>query len=150
MCVCVWERERERWEGWLHIPQIFSNTGKASPSDWLVSYTGLWWLAGWGLIHLSREAAVIVYSPRRLGARTCEIERESERERERERDFVLFCFVLWHINHYWLFKVKSSLCIYIYIYIYIYIIRELVVSKSLCGDVWNQVQYNMESAQYLG
>ena len=30
--------------------------------------------------------------------------------------------------------------IYIYIYIYIYIIRELVVTKSLCGYVSNQVQ----------
>ena len=45
---------------------------------------------------------------------------------------------------------------YIYIYIYIYyiilyyIIRVLVVTKSLCGYVSNQVQYNMESAQYLG
>ena len=27
--------------------------------------------------------------------------------------------------------------------------RLLVVSKSLCGYVSNQVQYNMESAQYL-
>ena len=36
--------------------------------------------------------------------------------------------------------------IYIYIYIYIYI---RVVTKSLCGYVSNQVQYNMESAQYL-
>ena len=35
------------------------------------------------------------------------------------------------------------------IYIYIYIMRVLVVSKSLCGYVSNQVQYNMESAQYL-
>ena len=26
----------------------------------------------------------------------------------------------------------------------------LVVSKSLCGYVSNQEQYNMESAQYLG
>ena len=26
----------------------------------------------------------------------------------------------------------------------------LVVTKSLCGFVSNQVQYNMESAQYLG
>ena len=25
-----------------------------------------------------------------------------------------------------------------------------VVTKSLCGFVSNQVQYNMESAQYLG
>ena len=31
-----------------------------------------------------------------------------------------------------------------------YIIRVLVVTKSLCGYVSNQVQYNMESAQYLG
>ena len=30
-----------------------------------------------------------------------------------------------------------------------YIIRVLVVTKSLCGYVSNQVQYNMESAQYL-
>ena len=28
--------------------------------------------------------------------------------------------------------------------------RVLVVSKSLCGYVSNQVQYNMESAQNLG
>ena len=28
--------------------------------------------------------------------------------------------------------------------------RVLVVSKLLCGYVSNQVQYNMESAQYLG
>ena len=27
--------------------------------------------------------------------------------------------------------------------------RVLVVSKSLCGYVSNQVQYNMDSAQYL-
>ena len=43
--------------------------------------------------------------------------------------------------------------IYIYIYIYIYldyIITVLVVTKSLCGFVSNQIQYNMESAQYLG
>ena len=39
--------------------------------------------------------------------------------------------------------------IYIYIYIYIYIIV-LVVTKSLCGFVSNQVQYNIESAHYLG
>ena len=37
-----------------------------------------------------------------------------------------------------------------FIYIYIYIIAVLVVTKSLCGFVLNQVQYNMESAQYLG
>ena len=37
------------------------------------------------------------------------------------------------------------------IYIYIYnIITALVVTKSLCRFVSNQVQYNMESAQYLG
>ena len=36
-----------------------------------------------------------------------------------------------------------------YIYIYIYI-RLLVVTKSVCGYVSIQVQYNMESAQYLG
>ena len=35
-----------------------------------------------------------------------------------------------------------------YIYIYIYIMRVLVVNKSLCCYVSNQVQYNMESAQY--
>ena len=28
--------------------------------------------------------------------------------------------------------------------------RVLVVSKSLCGYVSSQVQYNMDSAQYLG
>ena len=32
----------------------------------------------------------------------------------------------------------------IYIYIYIYIRRALVDTKSLCGYVSNQVQYNME------
>ena len=37
---------------------------------------------------------------------------------------------------------------YIYVSIY-YIMRVLVVNKSLCGYVLNQVQYNMESAQYL-
>ena len=35
-------------------------------------------------------------------------------------------------------------------YIYIYIITMLIVIKSLCGLVSNQVQYNMESALYLG
>ena len=30
------------------------------------------------------------------------------------------------------------------------IIVVLVVTKSLCGFMANQVQYNMESAQYLG
>ena len=44
--------------------------------------------------------------------------------------------------------------IYIYIYIYIYILYNIItvfiVTKSLCGFVSNQVQYNMESAQYLG
>ena len=39
---------------------------------------------------------------------------------------------------------------YIYLYRYIYIITVLVVTKSLCGFVSNQVQYDMESAQYLG
>ena len=36
-----------------------------------------------------------------------------------------------------------------YIYIY-YIMTLLVITKSLSGYVSNQVQYNMESAQYLG
>ncbi len=44
----------------------------------------------------------------------------------------------------------STKFIYIYIYIYIYIITVLVVTKSISGFVANQVQYNMESAQYLG
>ena len=35
-------------------------------------------------------------------------------------------------------------------FIYIYVITVLVVTKSLCEFVANQVQYNMESAQYLG
>ena len=38
---------------------------------------------------------------------------------------------------------------HIHKYIY-YIITVLVVTKSLFGLVSNQVQYNMESAQYLG
>ena len=33
---------------------------------------------------------------------------------------------------------------------YIYIITVLIVTKSFCGFVSNQMQYNMESAQYLG
>ena len=45
-------------------------------------------------------------------------------------------------------RVDSKLYIYIYIYIY-YIMRVLVISKSLCGYLSNQVKYNMESAQYL-
>ena len=44
-------------------------------------------------------------------------------------------------------SVYLSLHIYIYIY---YIITVLVFTKSFCGFVLNQVQYNMESAQYLG
>ena len=39
--------------------------------------------------------------------------------------------------------------IYIYIYIYISYYKSVVVSKSLCGYVSSQVQYDMESAQYL-
>ena len=39
--------------------------------------------------------------------------------------------------------------LYIYIYIYTYI-TGLIVTKSLYGFVSNQVQYNMESAQYQG
>ena len=46
--------------------------------------------------------------------------------------------------------VRLSLSLSLSLYIYIYIIRVLVVTKSLCGYVSNQVQYNMESAQYLG
>ena len=48
---------------------------------------------------------------------------------------------------------KKQNMIYIYIYIIIIIIiiiTVLIVTKSLCGFVANQVQYNMESAQYLG
>ena len=51
----------------------------------------------------------------------------------------------------------ANICTYIYIYIYIYIyeykyyiIRVLVVTKSLCDYVSNQVRYNLNSAQYLG
>ena len=32
---------------------------------------------------------------------------------------------------------------------YIYIITVLVIAKSLCGFMVNQVQYNIDSAQYL-
>ena len=43
-------------------------------------------------------------------------------------------------------RIKENLYIYMhihkYIYIYIYIITVLVVTKSLCGFVSNQVQYN--------
>ena len=59
-----------------------------------------------------------------------------------------------------IFNAKSSnslyiyvcVCVraYIYIYIYIYIKTVLVVTKSLCEFGKNQVQYYMESAQYLG
>ena len=34
--------------------------------------------------------------------------------------------------------------------IIIIFISVLLISKSFCGYVSNQVQYNMESAQYLG
>ena len=40
-------------------------------------------------------------------------------------------------------------CVCVCVYIYIYIITVLLVTKSLCGFVSNQVQYNMENAQYL-
>ena len=57
----------------------------------------------------------------------------------------------------WLFSLHElKLYIYIYIYYYYYyyyyyyIMRVLVVSKLFCGYVSNQVQYNMERAQYLG
>ena len=46
-----------------------------------------------------------------------------------------------------------NICIkknYINIYISTHIITVLIVTKSLCGLVANQVQYNMESAKYLG
>ena len=57
--------------------------------------------------------------------------------------YKLNIYDVWHINHCRLFNTKS------YIYIYIYIITVLVVTKSLCGFLANQVQYNLESAQYL-
>ena len=41
-------------------------------------------------------------------------------------------------------------CVCVYYIILYYIMRELFFSKSLCGYVSNQVQYNMKSAQYLG
>ena len=44
---------------------------------------------------------------------------------------------------------QRQVCVCVYIYIYIYI-TVLVVTKSLCGFVLNQVQYNMESTKYLG
>ena len=46
-------------------------------------------------------------------------------------------------------RLLSNYTFYIYIYIH-FIITMLVVTKSLCGFVLDQVQYNMESAQYLG
>ena len=36
-----------------------------------------------------------------------------------------------------------------YVCMYVYIVRVLVVANSLCGFVFNQVQYDLESAQYL-
>ena len=47
------------------------------------------------------------------------------------------------------FFLQNDNPVYIYIYIYIYI-TGLIVTKSLYGFVSNQVQYNMESAQYQG
>ena len=47
----------------------------------------------------------------------------------------------------WLFSPKFHLFYQMPPFIYIYIV--LVLTKSLCKDVSNQVQYNMESAQYL-
>ena len=43
-----------------------------------------------------------------------------------------------------------NICIRACVCMYIYIIRVLVVTKSLRGYASNQVQYNIESAQYLG
>ena len=43
----------------------------------------------------------------------------------------------------------TFLILYIYIYIYIYIVIVLVVTISFCGFVVNQMQYNLESVQYL-
>ena len=44
------------------------------------------------------------------------------------------------------------ICVYAYICmsIYIYVITVLAVTKSLFEFVSNQVQYNIESSQYLG
>ena len=39
---------------------------------------------------------------------------------------------------------------YTHTHTHTYIITVLVVTKWLCGFVSNQVQYNMDSAQYLG
>ena len=41
-------------------------------------------------------------------------------------------------------------CVCVCVCVCIYIITVLVVTKSLCGFVSNQVQYNIENAQYLG
>ena len=55
-----------------------------------------------------------------------------------------------HTDEFWENETDLAVDDYIYIYIYIYIITVLVITKSLCGFVSTQVQYNMASAQYLG
>ena len=55
-------------------------------------------------------------------------------------------YMLTHIHTH----IYVCIYIYIYIYIYMYIVTVLVVTNLLCWFVANQVQYNLESAQYLG
>ena len=60
------------------------------------------------------------------------------------------CNIIWRVlNIYDRAIIIIIIYIYIYTHTHIYILWLWVVSKSLCGYVSNQVQYNMESAQYL-
>ena len=52
-------------------------------------------------------------------------------------------------NNPWLVYHKTEINQIIYIQYIYYIITMLVVTKSLCGFMSNQVQYEMKSAQYL-
>ena len=70
---------------------------------------------------------------------------DREEWRERVRDIRAASTIWW-----WWWSVDTLTIIYVYIYIHIYIRKVFVVIKSLCRFVANQVQYNMESAQYLG
>ena len=70
--------------------------------------------------------------------------------------FRLLSFSIFFIYIYIYIYILLTYYVYIYIYILltidinIYIITVSVVTKSLCGFVLNQMQYNMKSAQYLG
>ena len=66
------------------------------------------------------------------------------------RSIITKTFLIVFLSDFRLSGLTKHLSAHVYI-IYIYIYKTvLVVTKSLCGFVANQVQYNTEIAQYLG